>query len=843
LSPAAREFIQVSLALRAESQRAEEERRERELAQAQALAQAEHQRAETEARARRFLRWLAAAATVMFLLAAVGGPLARSEQLRAQRAAQVSQSLNLVTSAHLALAEANTDLALTLALEANRIPDPPLPAEVILADAAYAPGTRRIFRGHDGPVEDLAIAPDGRTVLSASADGTLILWDIWTEPVLSTSSGQVLSGVEGRHAGIAATLNAGQGSAEMIRRFSGHRDTVRAIAFLPGGDRALSASADGTLILWDIESGDILRRFTGHGDGVWDVAVSPDGRTALSGAADHTLILWDIQTGEVIRRFTGHEDAVLSVALSPDGAAALSGSADRSVALWDLWSGEIRHRMSGVADTVIGAQQAIGHYDSVWDVAFLPDGHSALSVSQDGHAILWDLDAGQLLRRFDAETGLFSLAVGPDGSAALLGALDSRVLLLDLAIGEFSLQLRGHEGRALAVAFVNSLQTGWDERAALSGSADGTVRLWDLCNGAEMRRLEYADPPDPAAAAVAVSPDGRLGLTGLWTGEISLWDYASGEEIRRLRGHSEMVFGGVHFLPDGRRAVSAAGDISAAATDNTVRLWDVEAGQELSRLEGHTDKIWDIDVTADGRFVASGSHDGTLRLWDISTALDAGIAGGAGRVLLDVSPQAVRSVAFSPDGGSLVVGLAKGQASNPDYSLRLLETDTGGEIGRLVGHRENVADVAFSPDGKRILSSSSDSSVILWDAASGAEIHRLIGHASGVMAVAFHPAGRLALSGAADGSLLLWDVEQGVALRRYAGLTKPVVGLAFVPDGGSFLVAAHTDAVHEWRIDATQDELLAWVAANRHVPELTCGQRKQYGIEPLCEEAGAEPRR
>jgi WD40 repeat protein len=210
--------------------------------------------------------------------------------------------------------------------------------------------------------------------------------------------------------------------------------------------------------------------------------------------------------------------------------------------------------------------------------------------------------------------------------------------------------------------------------------------------------------------------------------------------------------------------------------------------------------------------------------------------------LLDVSPQAVRSVAFSPDGRSLVLGLAKGQASNPDYSLRLLETETGRETRRLVGHREVVADVAFSPDGKRILSSSTDANVILWDATSGAEIHRLIGHTSGVPAVAFHPEGRLAVSGAIDGSLLLWDVAEGVALRRYAGLNKPVVGLAFVPDGRSFLVAADTDAVHEWRVDATHDDLLAWVAANRYVPELTCEQRKQYRIEPLCDGAGAEPR-
>ena len=161
------------------------------------------------------------------------------------------------------------------------------------------------------------------------------------------------------------------------------------------------------------------------------------------------------------------------------------------------------------------------------------------------------------------------------------------------------MQLRGHEGRTLTVAFVTCSWIGAGDHAALSASADATLRLWDLCTGAEVRRLEYANPPDPAAADVAISPDGRRVLTALWTGEISLRDYASGEEIRRLKGHTEMAFGGVHFLPDSRRAVSGAGDIFAAARDNTVRLWDVETGQELRRFEGHTDKIWDTDVSAD----------------------------------------------------------------------------------------------------------------------------------------------------------------------------------------------------------------------------------------------------
>lgn len=599
------------------------------------------------------------AATILALILSL---FAFNQRRLAEREADVAQSLNLATSAQVALDEDDTDLALTLALAANQIDDPPPQAQSMLAEAAYAPGTRQRFAGHTAPIEGLVVLPDGNRAVSASADGTLILWEM-----------------------------------------------------------------DGT---------------TRH-------------------------------------RFEGHAGAVHDVALLPDGDRVLSGSADRNVILWDLESGTVLHHMTSVGDTFAGSREGGGHFDSVWGVAFQPDGHIGLSVSQDEFLIIWDLETGELTSRIDMNIGTLGIAMSSDGRAALVGTLDNRVLLLDLESGQLLAQLRGHTARVQAVAFTP------DGRSALSGADGGTLRLWSLFNGAEMRPITYTDPPDAAAAAVTVSPDGRMGMTALWNDEISLWDYASGEEIHRLRGHTQMAFGGVLFLPDGRRAVSGAGDIFGASIDNTLRVWDVETGEELLGLEGHTDKIWDIDVSADGHFAASASHDGTVRVWDLES--------GAGRVLHDVSPQAARSVAFSPDGRFLVLGLAKGQSATPDYGLRLVDTETGEEIRRLVGHHDVVGDVAFSPDG------------------------------------------RLAVSGAVDSSLLLWDVETGNVLRRYAGLTKPVVGVAFMPDGHSFFAAADDDAVHEYRLDATEADLLTWIAANRYVPDLTCEQREIYHVEPLCE--------
>ena len=816
LGPMGGEFIQASLALRDERQHQEEERHQRELEQAQNLA-------ETEARAGRRLRWLAGGLAALFFLAVGSALFARNEQRNAQRSAEVANSLNLATSAQFVLAENNSDLALALAIEANKIEAPPRQARLMLAEAAYAPGTRQVFQGQKGPVQTVAVSPDGNRALSGAADNTISLWDL--------------------------------ASGEIVRSFEGHTEAVNAVAYLPAGERAISASADGMLILWEITSGEIIRKFQGHQGPVWDVVVSSDGEAALSGGDDQTLILWDLETGEIIQRFAGHPAAVLSLNISPDGTTAISGAADGGLFLWDLQSGATLLELPG-SSTITALGEARGHAGQVWGVAFLPGPirGRAVSASADHFVLLWDFSAllfpgetaGVLLdtteklpqgeapyqvQRFNFNTELHSsIAPSADGRTLLVGTLNNQVMLLNLLNGKIAPQLTGHTGRVLAAAFVPDPQTGEPERAAISASSDGSLRTWNLFNGVEGRRIKYP-VSDGAAVDVAISPDGRLGLTGMLTGELALWDYATGEEIRRLKGHTEMVFGGVGFTPDGNYAVSASGDIFAAAQDSTVRLWEVATGEEVALFEGHTNRIWDLDLSPDGRWAASAAHDGTVRLWNISNPSE-----DEGRVLLDIAPQAPRSVAFSPNGRILAVGLAKGTASNPDYAIRLIDVATGREIRRLTSHSEVVADLAFSPDGARLLSGSVDAAVILWDVESGEPIHHLVGHNSYITAVAYHPGGQLAASGAGDGAVILWEIETGEALRRFSPLNVPVVGLDFVPDGNSFLIAANDDAVHEYRIDATNKELHGWISANRYVPELTCQQREQYNIIPLCEE-------
>jgi WD40 repeat protein len=285
----------------------------------------------------------------------------------------------------------------------------------------------------------------------------------------------------------------------------------------------------------------------------------------------------------------------------------------------------------------------------------------------------------------------------------------------------------------------------------------------------------------------------------------------------------------VRFLPDGRRAVSGSGHIAALARDNTVRLWDLETGVEMRCYEGHSDRVWDLALSPCGRYVLSAGHDGAVRLWD----LNASTKESAGTILLDLQPQAVRSVAFGPDGHTVLVGPARGSSSAPDFSLHLLDLDTGRELRRFAGYGEVVTALAISPDGRLALSGALDGAIHLWDMESGKLVRCLEGHSRSVLRVLFNGEGDKAVSGSLDDSVIVWDVAAGVAIRRFFGHHGAVTDLCLACGGRTVVSVSADRTMREWRVDVTQDELLAWIRENRCVPELTPEQRVLYQIDLL----------
>jgi WD40 repeat protein len=293
-------------------------------------------------------------------------------------------------------------------------------------------GLVRRFEGHQGPVRSVALAPNGTSLLSASHDRTLRLWDLNSGKairpfvghtnkvgcaVFSRDGKQVLSACDDQTVRIWNT-----DTAKHFQELRGHTGFVVSVALTPDGHHALTGSYDKTVRLWDLDSGK-HQSFEGHKDVVWCVAVSSDGKRALSGSWDGTARVWDIATRAERRQFKRHVGRVWPVAFSPDGRVAASGGGDSKIWLWQVESGKELHCLSGHDGYV------------VCSLAFSPDGRQLLSGGSDSSVRLWDVDGGTLLHRFDGHRGdVWSVAFLPDGRHALSGAGEERPPTTDNAI-------------------------------------------------------------------------------------------------------------------------------------------------------------------------------------------------------------------------------------------------------------------------------------------------------------------------------------------------------------------------------------------------------------------------
>jgi WD40 repeat protein/DNA-binding SARP family transcriptional activator/energy-coupling factor transporter ATP-binding protein EcfA2 len=792
LNPLEVEFIKNSVAHRDKMLQAAETQRQRELTQARTLA-------ETETRAGRRLRWLGLGLVILLAVAISAAVWAIQQQQQAQnarnqarRSAEIAHSLRLATGAQLALNENNTDLALALALEANRIDDPPAQARSILAEAAYAPGTMRVFAGHTGPVASIAFSPNGQLALSGSADHSLILWHIAT--------------------------------GEIVHRLAGHAGPVTGAAFSPDGETIISVSADQQLIVWDAQSGAIRNQFQEDSGSLTSLALSPDGQVAVYGTENGDLLVREIESGRLLHQFGsedgGHREAVQDIAVSADGRRLLTNGAD-SLILWDISTG---HDMDETKTRQLWLVEP--EDTSVHGVAFSPDGQTILLAQSDGYINVLDVETGESMQQALTRGGsLSSIAVSDDGRLAVLGHYGGTLSLWDVTRGEVIQDYIGHVGQVLSVAMSG------DGRYVLSGGQDGLMRLRDLQNGALIRLQHLA----VGAPNIDVNPqDGRQVLSGFEDGTLQLWDAASGAPQLSLEGHTDMIWGGVEFSPDGRTALSGAGNVFVGSSDdNTLRLWDTETGQEIHRLQGHTRPIYGLDMGPDGQMAVSVSQDGTTRTWDLAQGHE------LGQFTL-VEKLRPRSVAFSPDGRTIAVGTGT-RESDPDTvkaTVRLLDVKTGDEIRHFDGEGGGVTTVAFSPDGQQILAGFNTGLIILWDVETGQVIHRLEEHQSVVTTIVYAADGKRAMSSSGDASVIVWDLEDGAAIRRYVGLESPIEDIAFGVNEETALATSWQDkTIWVWRLDATQESLLDWIETNRHVSEFSCKQRIQYQIEPLCDEA------
>ncbi len=297
----------------------------------------------------------------------------------------------------------------------------------------------------------------------------------------------------------------------LVRTLEGHADSVWGVAVTEDGRRAVSASHDSTLKVWDLESGRAFLTLEGHSDFVNSVAVTGDGRRAVSASDDTTLKVWDLERGRALHTLKGHASFVTGVAVTMDGRRAVSASKDKMLKVWDLESGRAIHTLEGHSSTVTG-------------VAVTGDGRRAVSASNDHTLKVWDLESGLALRTLEGHTAsVLGVAVTGDGRRAVSASWEATLKVWDLESGRALYTLEGHSDRVNGVAVTE------DGRRAVSASTDNTLKVWDLESG--RGTLFTLQGHSSYVFDVAVMEGGRRAVSASADKTLKVWDLETGQGI------------------------------------------------------------------------------------------------------------------------------------------------------------------------------------------------------------------------------------------------------------------------------------------------------------------------
>ena len=370
---------------------------------------------------------------------------------------------------------------------------------------------------------------------------------------------------------------------------TGHSEEILGVAVTADGQRAVSASKDQTLKVWDLESGEALRTLEGHSDVVRSVALTGNGRRAVSASNDFTLKVWDLGSGEELRTLEGHSDVVRSVALTGDGRRAVSASRDQTLKVWDLESGEALWKLEG-------------HSKGVLSVALTGDEQHVVSGSQDQTMKVWDLKSGEALRTLEGHSsGVNAVALTGDGRRAISASDDQTLKVWDLESGRLLHSLEEHKGRVAAV----SLSPGGQLLA--SKSEDQTVMLWDLSGPTPRRVVTLIEPQSPSwGQSVAFAADVPVLITvaGEKSDELHVWDL----DLSILLG-AERATDSVPYIT---ARLALVGDSGVGKTGLGYRL---AHGVFKEHSSTHGQQFWVIDAFGHKR--ADGATCEAV-LWDLA---------------------------------------------------------------------------------------------------------------------------------------------------------------------------------------------------------------------------------
>jgi WD40 repeat protein len=544
---------------------------------------------------------------------------------------------------------------------------------------------------HDGAIEDLVFSADGQFLASGGLDKKAKVWRV--------------------------------GDRKLIQLLADHPGPVHRLALSAKGDRLATGSSDTDIRIFDLAT---LATKKLNADAPLTALQFFADDTLLSAGGAHAY-LWDVNESRVLNTLDGGQFArVASAAGSADGKLiAITGEpavgSQRpedvgfcrvlAISRHNPTTAEQRMHDTGVggriavsADariialiggdgtlrvwdwpTLAPIRKLTAHNASILGLAVSNRGEFVVTAAADNTAKRWNASRGEPLiyaaKLTDESTQAWFARLSPNGKVLATGGDDKLLRLRDAIPGSFR-TIAGEYPCVYSTALSN------DGSILATGHLDGAIRLWDYKTGKPIKELKGHNN---RVWSLAFSPDGTRLISGggHWNektnGELRIWDTATWKSLHEITAHEDLVFQ-IAIAPDSKT-------FATCSRDADVQIWDLGTGKPIQTLRGHSGAVRTIAFSKDGARLYSGGFDGHLKWWDPKTGAQIGDKG------LDVA--AIERMRLSPDGKSLALALKTGD--NQGFP-GIVDVETGEFRRQFAKHDGQVNDVAFTPDGKTLIS-------------------------------------------------------------------------------------------------------------------------------------------
>jgi WD40 repeat protein len=686
------------------------------------------------------------------------------------------------------------------------------------------------FRGHEGPVDSVAFADNGKFVLSSSSvDGTVRVWNALSgKEIFCISVPNVTSIVVPRsldkgiislsshdhssqrleyhnvhsktkiwqamhdelvgchvalsHNGSYLYVSDGRSGEDYLFHVSldsgffsdvkiiSYRGAVITSSFSPNENLLAVAYSSNNIAVWETLTGSRRVLVEDFDNSITGIAVSTDGERIIAATVDGKIHVLEGNTGEKLFWVRGQKGHIKTLKFFPDNDRFLSGGHDNTIRVWN-------------SDVEKKEELCFyGHHDVVENLACTQDGSKIVSGSRDHTVRVWDLKQRKMhpLLKGHSER-ITNIELFSDGLRAATGSEDERLFIWSLNSGEILSELKGQKGPV-------ELMVLDDDQSHIAALSAQEVLVWNTHTSELAGRLHEIDN---SLNCLTYTPDGNYIITSSISG-MRIWDANRFNKIRCVFPLSERT--SVKCLPDKKRVLCIWNDGSSSK-------YDLSSGKRLDESFLHIDSgsvFWDVSQKKekDYEFIAISLPDRTIQIWEIFR--------GIKKTQFNKHRSRISCLAFSPDGKFVVSGSIDGSLYVWEASW-MLSGKSARIKGHLIGHRDGVNCVEFDSEGKFIVSGGNDGKIIFWDSSTMKKFYEFSNRRKPVYDLTLSEDTTLVAAGKNDGTISIWEIW---SKRKFTlkGHSKAVKCVSFIFNGEKLISGSEDQTIRVWNTEKRKEE-------------------------------------